>query len=206
MKKNRTIRWPGTIWPQEIGKMMKLVVVIFLTLGGLSVSAHTSAQQQHVTLDLKECTVMELFQAIQQQTDLFFVYNHRNFEHIGKLNVQAKNEKVEVLLKRVFKDSKLDFVFNEQTVIIKPQENNKAVVQGIIRDKDKSPLPGVTIIIKGTTTGVTSDKDGRFKLVLPSFRRNNTGIFFRGNENAGNSLERRTRITYHDGRRSHPNG
>lgn len=170
MKKNRTIRWPGTIWPQEIGKMMKLVVVIFLTLGGLSVSAHTSAQQQHVTLDLKECTVMELFQAIQQQTDLFFVYNHRNFEHIGKLNVQAKNEKVEVLLKRVFKDSKLDFVFNEQTVIIKPQENNKAVVQGIIRDKDKSPLPGVTIIIKGTTTGVTSDKDGRFKLVLPSFR------------------------------------
>ena len=39
MKKNRTIRWPGTIWPQEIGKMMKLVVVIFLTLGGLSVSA-----------------------------------------------------------------------------------------------------------------------------------------------------------------------
>ena len=147
MKKNRTIRWPGTIWPQEIGKMMKLVVVIFLTLGGLSVSAHTSAQQQHVTLDLKECTVMELFQAIQQQTDLFFVYNHRNFEHIGKLNVQAKNEKVEVLLKRVFKDSKLDFVFNEQTVIIKPQENNKAVVQGIIRDKDKSPLPGVTIIM-----------------------------------------------------------
>ena len=139
MKKNRTIRWPGTIRPQKIGKVMKLLVVVFLTLGGLSVSAHTSAQQQHVTLDLKECTVMELFQAIQQQTNLFFVYNPRNFEHIGKLNVRAKNEKVEALLKRLFKDSKLDFVFNEQTVIIKPQETKKNVVQGIIRDKDKSP-------------------------------------------------------------------
>ena len=170
MKKNRTIRWPGTIYLQKTGKVMKLLVIVLLTLSGLSVSARASAQQQRVTLDLKECTVMELFQAIQQQTDLFFVYNHMNFKHIEKLNVQAKNEEVETLLKRLFKNLELDFVFNEQTVIIKPQKTKNTIIQGIVRDKDKLPLPGVTIIIKGTTTGVTSDKDGRFKLVLVSSR------------------------------------
>ena len=167
MKKNRTIRWPGTIWHRKIGKVMKLLVFL-LTLGCLSVSARTLAQQQRVTLNLRNCTVMELFQAIQQQTDLFFVYNYRNFEHIGKLEVQAQDEEVYGLLKRLFGTSKLDFVFDDQTVIVKPQVAEKVVVQGIVRDKNKFPLPGVTIVIKGTTIGVTTYEDGRFQLVLPS--------------------------------------
>lgn len=166
MKKNRIIRWPGTTWHRKIGKVMKLLVIL-LTWACLSVSARTLAQQQRVTLDLKGCTVMELFQAIQQQTDLFFVYNYRNFEHIGQLEVRAQNEDVVGLLKRLFGGSKLDFVFDEQTVIVKPQEAGQVVVQGVVRDKNKQPLPGVTVLIKGTTVGVVSNNEGHYELTLP---------------------------------------
>ena len=55
MKKNRVIRFPGIPWYQKIEKMMKLLVLL-LTCSCLTLSANTMAQQQRVTLNLKNCT------------------------------------------------------------------------------------------------------------------------------------------------------
>lgn len=40
-------------------------------------------------------------------------------------------------------------------------------LNGIIRDKTGRPVPGVTVVIQGTSTGTTSDAEGRFKLNAP---------------------------------------
>ena len=77
-----------------------------MTLGCLSLSANSLAQRQRISLDLKDCTVMSLFQAIQQQTNLYFVYNQKNFAGIDKLNVQAKEEEVETYSTGSFRDKK----------------------------------------------------------------------------------------------------
>lgn len=144
---------------------MKLLVLL-ITWGCLSVSASSLAQRQRISLDLKDCTVMDLFQAIQQQTDLCFVYSQRNFEKIGKLNVKAQNEEVKVFLDRVFNSSDVEFVFEDQTVIVKPRVPAEVVIRGKVVDSQRNPLPGVTILIKGTTIGVSSDEKGNFQLPM----------------------------------------
>ena len=68
----------GILKISKIEKIMKLWVLL-MTLGCLSLSANSLAQRQRISLDLKDCTVMSLFQAIQQQTNLYFVYNQKNF-------------------------------------------------------------------------------------------------------------------------------
>ena len=73
---------------------MKLLALI-LTCSCLTLSAKTMAQQQRVTLNLKDCSAKDLFYEIQRQTDLYFVYNLRNFENVGTFNVQAENEEVQ---------------------------------------------------------------------------------------------------------------
>ncbi|MRG45149.1 SusC/RagA family TonB-linked outer membrane protein [Chitinophaga sp. SYP-B3965] len=40
-------------------------------------------------------------------------------------------------------------------------------VNGNIKDKTGRPVPGVTVVIQGTTTGTTSDNEGRFKINAP---------------------------------------
>ncbi len=63
---------------RKIEKIMKLWVLL-MTLGCLSLSANSLSPAAADLMDLKDCTVMSLFQAIQQQTNLYFVYNQKKF-------------------------------------------------------------------------------------------------------------------------------
>ena len=171
MKKNRVIRFPGIPWYQKIEKMMKLLVLL-LTCSCLTLSANTMAQQQRVTLNLKNCSVKDLFYEIQRQTDLFFVYNLRNFENVGTINVKAKNEEVDKVLARVFEGRDVEFLFEDNTVVVRPmplqqQQVQERKVTGVVKDEQGNVLPGVAIVIKGTTMGTSTDADGKYSLTLP---------------------------------------
>lgn len=172
MKKNRVIRFPGIPWYQKIEKMMKLLVLL-LTCSCLTLSANTMAQQQRVTLNLKNCSVKDLFYEIQRQTDLFFVYNLRNFENVGTINVKAKNEEVDKVLARVFEGRDVEFLFEDNTVVVRPmplqqQQVQERKVTGVVKDEQGNVLPGVTIVLKGTSIGGATDVDGNFALEIPN--------------------------------------
>ncbi len=40
-------------------------------------------------------------------------------------------------------------------------------IQGVVQDSQGAPLPGVTVLIKGTTTGTATDMDGAYSLTSP---------------------------------------
>lgn len=166
MEKKRIERYRGIPWYQKTGRVTKLLVFM-LTWGCLSLSASARAQEQRVTLNLKNSTVMELFQAIQQQTNLFFVYNQRDFASVGKISVTAENEEIASLLQRLFGNANIGFIFDEGTVIARPQEPQKRTISGKVTDTGGNPLPGVTVLIQGTTVGVSSDVEGDYQLTVP---------------------------------------
>ena len=125
-----------------------------------------------MTLNLKNCSVKDLFYEIQRQTDLFFVYNLRNFENVGTINVKAKNEEVDKVLARVFEGRDVEFLFEDNTVVVRPmplqqQQVQERKVTGVVKDEQGNVLPGVAIVIKGTTMGTSTDADGKYSLTLP---------------------------------------
>ncbi|UYZ62149.1 carboxypeptidase-like regulatory domain-containing protein [Hymenobacter weizhouensis] len=51
------------------------------------------------------------------------------------------------------------------------------VVRGVVLDSaTREPLPGVTVLVKGTTIGVYTNADGSFELVLPEEYRDNSSV------------------------------
>ena len=74
---------------------------------------------------------------------------------------------METLLNQLFQGQKIAFIFDDNTVIAKPLQPEQVSIQGRVVDRTKAPLPGVAIMIQGTTLGVTSDVDGHFKLTIP---------------------------------------
>lgn len=150
----------------KLGKIMKLLFLL-LTCGYLSVSANTYAQHQRVSLHLKGSSVADLFYAIQEQTNLFFVYSQRDFSESERFEVNAQDEEVITVLERIFDKKKISFVFEDNTVIVTPQKPQGVEIQGKVTDKAGTALPGVTVILKGTSMGVTTDAEGRFRFVLP---------------------------------------
>lgn len=51
------------------------------------------------------------------------------------------------------------------------------IVRGKVTGEDGEPLPGVTVILKGTGTGTTTDINGNYRLQIPEGQENGTLVF-----------------------------
>jgi len=163
--------------------MKKACVLVILAIFGLSFSALAQKQnhpeEKRVTLSLKDQTVVQVFKAIRASTGLNFIYNDKDFKGIEKLNVEAKNEKVIDLLKRLFAGQPFTFEFMENTVIVRSP--NTITVYGVVKDKkNNEAMPGASILVAGTTFGVQADIDGNFSLSFPKNKINKLTIHYLG--------------------------
>lgn len=169
MKKNESFYY--FYGKKSLLKIMRLLFIL-MTMTGMTISASSFSQQQRVTLDMKNVGAMELFKEIQRGTSLYFVYNDADLSTYDKISVSAKDENVDVLLKRVFPN--LEFLFEGNVIIVKPtvvkdekKEVKKYVIKGKVVDEKKQPLPGVTVRLDSTTVGCATDAKGIFTLALP---------------------------------------
>lgn len=152
--------------------IMKLSFV-FVMIFCLGVSAKSYSQQERVTLNLNRVGIKTVFKQIKSQTGLDFVYNADQLESLKRLDVVVNNETVKDVLDDIFKYSKFSFKFVDKVIIISPkkidiEKQQKNEIQGKVVDEKGNPLPGVSVVVKGTSLGVSTDVDGKFKLETSS--------------------------------------
>ena len=142
----------------KIWNVMKWCV-IFTVFLSFSVSAEIAAQQEKVNLNLSKANLQTLFQEIQRQTGLYFVYNEELCNTFGEVNVNAKSLSVKQVLDDIFRDKELTYYFEDKIIVVKaalPQaKEEQRKITGKVMDAEGSPLPGVGIVIEGTTMGVS---------------------------------------------------
>jgi len=130
-----------------------------------------AAQQEKVNLNLSKANLQTLFQEIQRQTGLYFVYNEELCNTFGEVNVNAKSLSVKQVLDDIFRDKELTYYFEDKIIVVKaalPQaKEEQRKITGKVMDAEGSPLPGVGIVIEGTTMGVSTDVDGKYTLECP---------------------------------------
>ena len=123
-------------------------------------------------LHLKQTSLEEVFNRIEAQTGLKFLYNTLLIDSKGKVDVEARQEDIRKVLAELLNPLGLTYILNSNHIVVKqadaaaPQE--KTVIKGKVTDSKGSPLPGVTVRIKGTNIGVVSDNDGHYELTLPA--------------------------------------
>ncbi|MFR5660596.1 MAG: carboxypeptidase-like regulatory domain-containing protein, partial [Butyricimonas faecihominis] len=93
-------------------------------------------------------------------------------KEMGKITISVKNETVENVLDRVFQGKEYTYrISGEQIIVVKRQETRKpiqeVVIEGTVMERDSMPIIGATIVLQGTTTGVATDVNGKFRLVVP---------------------------------------
>ena len=160
---------------KKIEKVMKLFWILMCVFT-FSVSANTLAQQERVSLNLKNVAVRVLFDEIQRQTNLYFVFNTEQTDRLGQLSVNVENETVETVLRRILKGTGLTYKFRDDLIVIQRQDDRKEKMRGakricgIVVDQARQPLPGVTVKLNSEaslTVGTATDKNGRFLLTMP---------------------------------------
>lgn len=71
---------------------------------------------------MKNVGVEKLFDEVQRQTKLYFLFNIEQVKQLGKISLDVNNETVESVLISVFKNSDLTYVFNGNMIVVRPRD------------------------------------------------------------------------------------
>jgi tonB-linked outer membrane protein, susC/ragA family len=146
-------------------------VHFMLFLAWLLFSGMSNLYAQKVNVNVQDGALADVFKSIQSQTDYRFMYSTQDVAPYKNITVQMKDVEVEEVLKVVLRKTDLVYVFEKAVVFIKKRPYQDPVtgveLSGKVTDKDKNPLPGVTVVLEGTLFGTTTNEQGSYLLVIP---------------------------------------
>ena len=146
-------------------------VCLFVFLCITQVHASAFAQQEKVTFSAERLTVEQVFDAIavQLKYDVFYSEDELNV----KQEVVLTNKVMDIaeVLRQILGD-RFQYDLVGKNIIIIPVKQTlpqaeAETLSGTVKDKDGQPLPGVTVQVKGTSIGASTDAEGKFQLKLP---------------------------------------
>jgi TonB-linked SusC/RagA family outer membrane protein len=149
---------------------MRLTVILII-VASLKVSAGTYAQS--VSLSLRNASLEEVFTAVKKQTGYLFFYDRDLLRSTRKVTINAQNQPLGTFLAAVFKEQPLDYSIKDKTIFISPKPLVPASpsatgvlqeIKGTVTGEDGLALIGVSIKIKGTSTGTVTDVNGGFSI------------------------------------------
>lgn len=151
---------------------MKHFRLLFLTVVLSAVCATASAQR--VTLDMQNAKLEKVLGQITQQTGLVFNYTRPTINPDKRVSVSVKQAELESVLRQLFDADGIVYEIKDGRVYladrkggVNPPPALSAARQryaGRIVDAAGNPVVGASVVIRGSTTGVSSDIDGRFAI------------------------------------------
>ena len=147
---------------------MKLTTLIFL-ISTLSLMAGESySQDTRISLNMKNVQIKDVLLKIENSSEFFFIYNNQLIDVDRNVSITVNNEKISDVLRNVFQDQQVEFQLTDRKIVIVPTEmanqQSQTKVSGKVTDTTGAPLPGVSIVIKGTSTGTITDANGNYSL------------------------------------------
>ena len=143
-----------------------------------------SAQQKtKVTVELRNVSLDEVISELRKQTDYDFFYNTELAKSKKNVNVAARDKQVTELLNEILPPLGMEYAVQGDMISIRAKEQKQMQtteskeVSGKVIDAQGNVLPGVTVLVKGTTLGTSTDADGKYNLTLPVMNQNLVLVF-----------------------------
>ena len=152
--------------------IMKITLSLILISTLNLLATGTYSQTVKVSLNLNQTSIKQVLKEIERSSEFYFLYNNNLVDVERKVDILAKNEQINTILDRLFANHSIKYAVYDRQIVISPAnmplpQQAQRKVTGKVTDQAGVPIPGVAIIVKGTTIGVTSDSDGNFSLSLP---------------------------------------
>lgn len=191
MEKNQHEQHVGDIlrcFRQTI-RIMRLSLFFMVVSTAMAFSAATYSQSTKLSLDLKNATVGEVINTIERQSEYLFLYQEGQVDLNRRVSIQVKGKQLEEILNEMFRSTDNIYIISDRQVVIGKaprkaleaqltvlQKELKTVIEqpqqreitGKVTDTSGEPLPGATVMVKGTTIGTVTDAEGNFSLRIPA--------------------------------------
>ncbi|QEL02741.1 TonB-dependent receptor [Olivibacter sp. LS-1] len=153
--------------------MKMITVLLLLTL--CQVRAKTFGQ--NISISNSKMQIVDLFREIKKQTGYTVVCNAEIIRANSNLKVEVHNKPLFEALNMILSPLQLTYTVRDRSIVVRKRTEDKQVtsavmvptkpqqrITGIVTDSDGTPLPGVTIKLKGKSIGEITNNDGKYSI------------------------------------------
>ncbi|WP_162386947.1 TonB-dependent receptor [Spirosoma endbachense] len=158
-------------------------IICWLLCSGLAMAHHVSGQEiltKPISLEVESSSLKSILSLIEDQAKIHFVYSTSNIDVNQTVSLKVTNTKLESVLNDLLKPLSISYgVVGNRIMLKSDRKNTKSsslsepdpslkttgrLVNGTVMDEKKSGLSGVNVLLKGTRSGTTTDKNGKFSI------------------------------------------
>lgn len=150
--------------------VMRNTVLILLLNAFQLLATGSYAQNKTLSMEFRNASVKEVIHAIENQSEFYFLYNSELVDVTRLIDIKQENGTINEILSKIFDGSDVEYIINDRYIILTPAGGNKRIfyqqdsVTGKVTDSSGQPLPGVTVVVKGTFNGTVTDGNGNFAI------------------------------------------
>lgn len=169
MKKTETVNGWSDYPLKKTFLIMRIIVFLLLATIFQTYANDAYSQRTKLSLNFNNTALEQVLDAIENQSEFFFLYNEKLVDVKRKVSVKGNDKSINEILNSLFEGTDVEYSIVDRKIVLAPEDINEAVqqnktVSGKVTDKTGSPLPGVTVVVKGTTTGTITDMNGVYNL------------------------------------------
>jgi TonB-linked SusC/RagA family outer membrane protein len=152
---------------QKLFLKMKLTLLIVI-FGLMQVSASVYSQATKLNYDFRNMRVSEILMEIEETTDFRFFYQREQIDLDRRVSLQVNDKNVEELLESLFRDQGVSYRVMDDNLILLTADRlvtqQSQTIKGRITNAQGEPIPGASVVVKGTNKGTISDPHGNYSL------------------------------------------
>ncbi len=166
---------PWDAYHRSLKKGLRMIrwSLFFLFLGIIQSWAIDSySQQTKFSLNYEKVKLVDVLNDIEDQSEFHFLYNENYVDVNQVVDYKGSNQRIEKVLAEVLEGKGIQYAIHDRQIVLTPVEKpntppvgqESKVVSGKVTNTTGEPLPGVTVLVKGTTTGTITDSNGQYIL------------------------------------------
>ena len=165
----------------KIDLKMKLTA-LFIMVILFQLNANNTYSQRQISLNMENATIESIFNEIEKKTDYNILYKNSILNINKKISINVDKVKIEKLMSLILEGTEVSFEIRRKLIVLLENEasvkkskksslidipktiNQTIKITGVVKDESNNPLPGVSILLKGTTKGVSTNLDGEYEI------------------------------------------
>ncbi len=151
-------------WGSHVKKIpLQGLLCLFILCLGLPLYAQN--EEGKISISVKDASMKEVLEVLKKN-NYRLVYSTAVIDACKKkVTLDMKRATPSQVLDEAFKETNLVYKIEGSLITIKEVKKDESLVaKGVVKDEKGEPIPGVSVLIKGTVTGTATDSKGNFQL------------------------------------------